>query len=320
MKIEKNKIVFGSVLFIIMLFIVAYSALIFMEQEEGSGVLSQPSVPALEEEQETYSSRIEALNELREVRRSNPPSMYSESLLDSLGVYDPLLEEKQREEVVDSIYELGRDRFQQRGRIDLFDKAMLEEQVDSAPELEEIKALEDSMPTAIVALDFALSHEEFFRPRVISTQTNSPIEKPNQQTDSLILAKVNGQQKVRINDRLELMLAKKAIIDGKQYPQNSLLYGFIRLQPNRVHIEITHIQGRKTSLTAFDLQDSKQGIYIRNSFSAQAVNQAIGDVIQDINITGLPQVRGIKSLFARNNRNIKVTIMDQYQLILKPES
>src|SRR5690625_4240372 len=107
MKIEKNKIVFGSVLFIIMLFIVAYSALIFMEQEEGSGVLSQPSVPALEEEQETYSSRIEALNELREVRRSNPPSMYSESLLDSLGVYDPLLEEKQREEVVDSIYELG---------------------------------------------------------------------------------------------------------------------------------------------------------------------------------------------------------------------
>lgn len=320
MKIEKNKIVFGSVVFIIILFIVAYTALVLMKDDKGGDELRHPGVPALVEEQETYSSRIEALHELREVRRSDPPSMYSESLLDSLGVYDPLLEERQREEVVDSIYELGRTRYEQRGRIDLFEEEeLVEEQNDSTP-AKRIEVMEDSMPAAIIARDFSVTHEEFFRPRAISTQIITPIEKAIQQTDSLILAKVNGQQKVRINDRLELMLAQRAVINGKEYPKNSLLYGFVRLQPNRVHIEITHIQGRKTSLSAFDLQDSNEGIYMRNSFTAQAANQAIGDVIQDINIAGVPQVRGIKSLFARNNRNIKVTIMDQYQLILKPGS
>lgn len=321
MRIEKNKIVFGSVVVIIILFIVAYSALVLMEEEQGSGAMSQPAVPALKEEQEAYTSRIEALNELREVRRSHPPSMYPESHLDSLGVYDPLLEEKQRAQVVDSIYEQGRARYQERGRIDYFEEDELVEEPDNSPQLRSLEAPEDSMPVAIITGDFSVAHQEFFRPLAISVEVDTEAEEVGyQQTDSLILARVNGQQQVRINDRLELMLVRDAVINGKEYPKNSLLYGFVRLQPNRVHIEISHIQGRKTSLRAFDLQDSNQGIYMRSSFRAQAANQVIGDVIQDINIAGVPQIRGIKSLFARSNRNIKVTIMDQYQLILKPGS
>ena len=322
MRIEKNKIVFGSLVAIIILFIVAYSALVLMEEEEGSGVMRQPAVPALKEEQETYTSRIEALNELREVRRSDPPSMYPETHLDSLGVYDPLLQEKQRAAVVDSINELGKARFQESGRIDYFkEDELVEEPVHPEQPTRTLETLEDSMPVAITTRDFSVAHQEFFRPLAISVEVETIAEEvADQQTDSLILARVNGQQQVRINDRLELMLVSDAVINGKEYPKNSLLYGFVRLQPNRVHIEITHIKGRKTSLHAYDLQDSNQGIYMRNSFRAQAANQVIGDVIQDINIAGVPQIRGVKSLFARSNRNIKVTIMDQYQLILKPES
>ena len=47
MKIEKNKIVFGSVLVIVIIFIVAYSTLVLMGEEEATGDLDQPSVPVL---------------------------------------------------------------------------------------------------------------------------------------------------------------------------------------------------------------------------------------------------------------------------------
>ena len=54
-----------------------------------------------------------------------------------------------------------------------------------------------------------------------------------------------------------------------------------------------------------------------NSFRAEAGREVVGDAIDGINIGGVPQVRGIKALFQRDNRLVKVTIMDNYRLILK---
>lgn len=307
MKIEKNKIVFGSVVIIVILFIIAYSALVLMGEEEGSSELDQPTVPALKEEKETYTSRMDALNDLKEVRQSDPPSIYSEKLLDSLGVYDPLLEEKERERIVDSIYDQGRINYQEMG--------WSEDHEEYEPPQESNEAPEVPMEIAIASQDFSVKHKEFFRPRPISVYT----DEKSLETDTLIPARVNGEQQVGVNDRLELILSEDAVINGRIYSRNTLLYGFVRFQPNRVHIEITHIQNKEAKLKAFDLQDSNEGIYVKNSFRAEATNEVIGDVIQDINIAGLPQIGGIKNVFTRKNRNIKVTVMDQYQLILKPE-
>ena len=316
MKTNKNKIVFISVVVIVILFIAAYSTMLLMQPEEGAGELEQPVVPALKEENETYSSRIEALNDLREVRRSDPPSIYSEELLDSLGIYDPLLETRERERVVDSIYTQNRINYQERNWAhDLgVEEVELAELEVAEPELH-VPAVE-SVPVDIIVRDFSVAHQEFFRPREITSQVESIPEN----STTLISAKVNGEQKVRINDRLELMLTSGVEIDGEFYPANTILYGFVRLQPNRLHLNITHIQGRPVKLKAFDLQDSNEGIYIKNSFRAEAASEVIGNVIQDINIAGVPQIRGVKNVFARQNRNIKVTVMDQYQLILKPAS
>ena len=315
MRIDKNKIVFGSLVVIVVVFIISYSALVFMgDEEEGSG-LDQPVVPSLKEEMENYSSRVEALNELREVRRSSPPSIYPEKLLDSMGVYDPTLEEKERERVVDSIYTYGRIDYEENPwEYDFEDPEPL---ISEDPVVNDGEAYKTEPSPARLPSpqDLAVTHQEFFRPRAIEP----PMEEVLRDTDSLIPVKVNGQQQVRVNDRLELMLTRKAMIKGRRYPKNTLLYGFVHFKPNRVHIEITHIQGLPAKLKVFDLQDSNEGIYMRNSFRAEATNQILGDVIQDINIAGVPQVRGVKSLFTRNNRNLKVTIMDQYQLILKPQ-
>jgi len=56
---------------------------------------------------------------------------------------------------------------------------------------------------------------------------------------------------------------------------------------------------------------------VENSFRADASREVIDDVIQDINVAGLPQVGGIKKVFQRNNKNITVTITNNYKLILK---
>uniref|UniRef100_UPI002357DE0C conjugative transposon protein TraM n=1 Tax=Maribacter polysiphoniae TaxID=429344 RepID=UPI002357DE0C len=100
-------------------------------------------------------------------------------------------------------------------------------------------------------------------------------------------------------------------------PKNTLIYGFISFKPNRTIIDIEHINHQAVKLKAYDYQDGKEGIYVENSFQAEVTNEVVGDMVEDINIAGVPQVSGFKRIFQRNQRNIKVTITDNYKLILK---
>ena len=116
-----------------------------------------------------------------------------------------------------------------------------------------------------------------------------------------------------------MRLLQDARINNKMIPKNTLVYGFIKFKPNRAIISIEHINHEPLKLKAHDLQDGSEGIYIENSFRAEAMSQVIGDLVEDINITGVPQVGGIKKIFQRNHRNAKVTVTDGYTLILKPK-
>ena len=114
-----------------------------------------------------------------------------------------------------------------------------------------------------------------------------------------------------------MRLVENAVINGKAVQKNALVYGFISFKPNRALIEIENIQHQPVKLKAFDLQDGSEGIYVENSFRSDATREVIGDVVEDINVAGVPQVSGIKDIFQRNNKNIKVTITNNYKLILK---
>ncbi|ORL43461.1 conjugative transposon protein TraM, partial [Zunongwangia atlantica] len=72
-------------------------------------------------------------------------------------------------------------------------------------------------------------------------------------------------------------------IQGKYYPAFSPVYGFVSFGPNRVFLKITNIQGDPISLSAYDLQDGNEGIYVVNNFRAEASREVLDDVIQDIN-------------------------------------
>ena len=108
MKIEKNKIVFAAVLTVIFIFLISYSMMVLGDDESKQENLNQTLVPDLEENQKEYDSKLDAINDLKEVRENNAPSIYDEKLIDSLGFYDPDLSEREKERIVDSIYEAGK--------------------------------------------------------------------------------------------------------------------------------------------------------------------------------------------------------------------
>ena len=308
MKIEKNKIVFIAVLAIVFIFLISYSVMVMGDDESENDNLEQTLIPDLEENQKEYDSKLDALNDLKEVRENNAPSIYDEKLIDSLGYYDPDLPEREKKRIVDSIYEAGKIQYSEK-RYQNFGQNKVEKkqpvEIDSA---EIIRALK------IQAKELGLEHQLFF----------AAAPKPNEfsiigNTDATIYVVVDGDQIVKANTRLRMRLTKAARINGKQMPKNTLLFGFISFQPNRALIEIENIKHHPTKLKAFDLQDGSEGIYVENNFRAEATNEVLDDVIGDINIPTVPQVGGITKVLRRSNRNVKVTVLNNYKLILKPK-
>jgi len=308
MKVEKNKIVFAAVLAVIFIFLISYSVMVMGDDESDNESLEQTLIPDLEENQKEYDSKLDAINDLKEVRENNAPSIYDEKLIDSLGFYDPDLPGKEKERIVDSIYAAGRIKYTDNRYENLGTrKATLKtvQKIDSSNIKNELK---------IKSKELGLEHQLFF--------AASP--KPNEfsligNTDDNIYVVVDGDQVVMAKTRLKMRLTKAAMINNKRMPKNTTVFGFISFQPNRALIEIENIQHHPTQLKAFDLEDGSEGIYVQNNFRAEVTNEVLDDAISDINIQGVPQVGGITKVFKRNNRRVKVTVLNNYKLILKPK-
>lgn len=307
MKIEKNKIVFAAVIICVVLFIGSYSVIMLGEDEEPTIESNQIPIPELEGDQKEYQSKLEAIDDLKEVRQTNAPSIYDERLLDSTGMYDPDLLDKQKMRIVDSIYNEGRISYSDRSfRIS---KDNIQPKINQKDSLIEIEKEEND----ITSKELGLEHQLFF--------ASNPLENEklnSQNTDVTIHVRVDGTQTVRTNYRLQMRLTKSALINNILIPKNAPIYGFVSFKPNRTIINIENVNHLPVKLKAFDLQDGSEGIYAENSFRAEARQEVVGDIVDDINIVGVPQVSGIKQIFQRNNRTVKVTVTDNYKLILKP--
>ena len=301
---DRNKIIFISLIGLVVTFIICYAVFAVGEGDAAETELDRTDVPELRDGHKEYSSKLDAINDLKEVRESSAPSIYDESLLDSTGTFDPMNQERERQRIVDSIYRNGRIEYasgsDSKAGANFTGNGTQDSKGDSKP----------SFP------DLSKAHKAFFdgteKP---GTKTVDGMAK---RTDPFIMVEVNGEQTVRNDERLELRLAVDALINGDSVPRNSLVYGFASFKSNRVFISITNIDNRAVDLKAYDLMDGNEGIYIKNSVRAEATGEVLDDIVQDINIPGVPQIGGIKQVFRRNNRNVRATIYDQYQLILKP--
>lgn len=309
MKIEKNKIVFAAVLAVIFIFLISYSMMVMGDDEIENDNLEQTLIPDLDENQKEYDSKLDAINDLKEARETNAPSIYDEKLIDSLGFYDPDLPGREKERIIDSIYDAGKIQYSEKRFLNIGQKKVAQKNV------QHIDSAEIKREQKIEAKELGLEHQLFF--------AASP--KPNEfsilgNTDETIYVVVDGDQIVMANTRLRMRLTKSALINGKQIPKNTFIFGFISFQPNRALIEIENIKHHPTKLKAFDLLDGSEGIYVENNFRAEATTEVMDDIIGDINIPSVPQVGGLTQVFRRSNRRVKVTVLNNYRLILKADN
>ena len=306
MKIQKKKIVFIIILASILLYIIAYATTLFKKDEDSVIENNEVPVPELMDEQKQYKSKLDALNDLKEVRQTNAPSIYDERLLDSTGTYDPKFIDKEKQRIIDSIYRNGQIQYSNRNSTRTHTNTNpVDRFKDSLKMLQELFTSAKRMGT---------EHEQFFA----SDPTTNENSKKETNTDKAIYVEVDGNQVVKKDYRLRMRLTKDAVINNKLIPKNSLIYGFIKFQPNRAMIEIENINHEPTKLKAFDLQDGSEGIYVENSFRGEIAKEVAGELIDEVNIPGVPQLGSVTKVFQRHNRKIKVTIINNYKLILKP--
>ena len=311
MKIDKKKITFAVVIGAVVIFIVAYSILTFGGDKDEQDELLQPLVPTLETVKDDYTSRLDAVDDLKEVRETNAPSIYDEKYLDSTGVYDPDFMEKEKIRLVDSIYTNSQIDYS----TGTYKKPNLvkENVISTVTEKEkENQKKEEAEALRIEAKEMALEQQLFF--------ASNPLPKKVDDSTPTLNVIVDRKEVLRVNDRIEMRTQHDVTIEGYFIPRNTQLFGIVSFKPNRVLLEIENIKNIPFAFKAYDYRDNLEGIYIKNSFREELRQQVLGDVIDDINVPGIPQVSGVKKIFQRSNRQVKVTVNNNYVLSLKVDT
>ena len=303
MEHRKHKIVFLGVIMVVVLFLGSYTYLVIIEEEDQAAI-TQPSLPEWQETETEYDSKLEALDALKEERPTAIPSAYPDHMMDEKGFFNPDYMEYERQRIIDSIY--ATERFKRPEQLNSL--ASTNHQAHNSDQ--ESKSMEKVEPAPMVVeksiQELGLEHQYFFASKPVTR--NSKL---------IIPVEIIGNQTLKKDHRVLMQLTQSVTLGKNQFPRNTKVWGTVSFKPNRILISVQQLGKISLDMEAYDQQDGRPGIYVENSFRAQAVTEVVDDVVQDINIAGVPQVRGLKSIFQRSNRNIKVTLLDGHQFLLK---
>ena len=302
MQIDRKKIVFGSIIALLLAFIVGYYYLIRENDRADDIPLEHPEVPPAENTTKEFDTRLEAVDAIEEPRELHPPNLYEEKYQDSSGSSE-LDSVDARERRVDSIYRQARITYGKEER-----------EVNPRPSgnvsQERIVVPASNQNPQNKGLNFRDTHQSFY---------NSGLKGENHIIRrNAFVAAVNGQQTVGSRERLELRLLEDVNLGQLTIPKHTLIYGYVSFKTHRVYLDITRINQHPIVLKAYDYLDGREGIYIKNSYRQDARQEVMEDIAGDVNVPGFPQFRGIKQVFRRSNRAVKVTIHDQYLIYLHP--
>lgn len=304
MKPQKNKIVFTLVLVGVVLFVAVYSILTFGKDKKAELKPDSIPMPDLEQNQEVYESKMEALDAIETERERTAPQIYPDHMVDDKGYFNPDYMEYEKNRIIDSIY--------QSKNFDVADltapiaKAPISQEGGKDEKKEGLERLEQSITTK----EMALQHQLFF--------ASEPEPDGTSTTDGWVVY-VDGRQTIRSGQRLNLRLPSEIILDKKTIPKGSRVYGFVQIGPNRMMLEISMIGEVSISLKGYDMQDGREGIYVKNNLMSSMVTEGLENSMGSINLPGMPQLSGLKGIFRRGNRTIKITVPNNYQLMLKPQ-
>jgi hypothetical protein len=308
MKLQKNKTVFVLVLVCVVLFMVAYSILTFGKGKKAELEPDRIPMPDLEENQKAYETKLEALDNIKEEHETTAPQIYPDHMVDDKGYFNPDYMEYEKHRIIDSVYQSGNlDSNRLSGTLEKMDSLPMEPLVEKTEH--EMQENETSMTTKALGLE----HQPFF-----ASNPKSQIVKDMAKQNIQILAYVDGNQVVRDGHRVALRIGETVDFNGMSLEKGTLVYGFVKIRPNRVMVEFPKMNRNQLMLHAYDFQDGNEGIYVENHLKGEVLANSMDETLGEINIPGVPQFNGIKRIFQRHNRAIKVEIKDKYQFILKP--
>lgn len=309
MKLQKNKIVFALVLVGVVLFITVYGILTFGKDKKETLEPNRIPTPDVEGNPVEYGSKLEAIEAIKEEREVIAPQLYPDHMVDDKGYFNPDYMEYEKQRIIDSVY---RDPKFKQDAVAVFD---MEEKPEVIAIKEDIPIEEIVDDTVLVSLqERALSHQLFFAsdPKLDHASLIGGNE-------TGILAYVDGDQVLRDGHRIDLRLGQDFEYHGVIVAKDTRIYGFVKLHPNRVLVNLARLGDLELSLTAHDLQDGQEGIYVENHMKGEVMERGLDETLGEVNVPGLPQIGGLKRIFQRHNRAIKVDIKDNYQLLLKQE-
>jgi hypothetical protein len=136
------------------------------------------------------------------------------------------------------------------------------------------------------------------------------------QTDKNIYAVIYTDQKVIDRGRVQMRLSQKAVIDGFSYERNTLFYGFAKFAKNRIYVNIESINNRKVSLTAFDSQDYKEGIYTKVKFY-NIDKEEVEDIAIDNTLRGNRVLNVVRGLVKSKKTEDSIEFSNEYKILLK---
>ena len=302
MKLQKNKIVFASIVAFILLFLGGYGYILMTDETEPESSLTQPEIPQWKDAESEFTTKIEAIDALKEERETIVPSVYPDHMIDEKGYFNPDYMEYEKQRIIDSVQ--GEQTYSENYQFD-FEKEADRYNIQKITK----DPIDTDLEEAITLKELVLQHQLFFASK---PKQNFTVDGHLQ-----IPVQVDGDQIVSDGHRLEMRLLEDVQLGGEGVKRNTPIYGFVKIRPNRVLIDIVHINNKEVQLKAHDFQDGSEGIYVENSLKGDIRDQVANDAIGEINVPGFPQVNGVKRLFQRNNRRVKVEIVDNYQLILK---
>lgn len=310
-KMEKGKVIFFTMVALVLISMTAYYFIAFGDKDEKGADFSSSFVPELEDgSAPEYTERVRAIEEMNETRTRTAPSIYNNYELDAPKADDTEAERMRRQAMVDSIYAAGMRR--RTGGGDGDGPALRAERQREKREEEALSELQRSRS----------GHKLFFNNGIMLKESLDDGPVTNTLVDGTIHAEINGNQKVKVNSRVEMRLTKDAVINGTTYPKNTYLYGFVTFGANRVFIDIPMVDHLPVALSVYDRQDGGRGLYIVNSFIQEAGRETADRTAPIIRVPGLPpaSLSGVRNVLQRRNRNIRATVVNKYQILIKPNN
>ncbi|WP_422351027.1 conjugative transposon protein TraM [Flagellimonas sp.] len=307
MKTHKNKIVFVLVMVCTVLFITVYALVTFGKDKKTELDPERIPMPDLDGKTLEYDSKMDALEAIKEERETTTPQLYPDHMVDEKGYFNPDYMEHEKHRIIDSVY-------QSKSFINGVPQ-MDTEEVPTSKGIETVGKKEDvrERKKSISAQALELDHQLFFASKPVLSKDVGIEEKVK------LLAHVDGDQTLREGHRLAMRLEENTQLHGVTLLRGTRIFGFVKLRPNRVMVEIAQVGDFQMKLLVHDLQDGQVGIYMENHLKGEIVQTSVDETLSEMNLPGLPQFGGIKRIFQRDSRAIKVQVSDQYQIVLKPK-